>query len=101
MCRMCAGCGLNKFLRDGETYCPACIGRGHAPAHAGFGGLRGVDALRQLDGQADDPAERRAMAYVETRARLSAGDVTNSTEALNWLHDNMRAGSTVRHEGPR
>jgi hypothetical protein len=91
--RVCPGCGLSKALRAGQPMCPPCRDRGQLPQPAGTGGLRGADALRQLE-EPDDQSERKAVAYVETRTRLSAGDVRDADGALAWLADHV----TVRHE---
>jgi hypothetical protein len=72
--------------------CTPCVDRGGIPEPFTPGGvaLGPKQLLRQLDAQADDPSERRDVAYVETRNRLSAGDVRDSTQALEWLGDHTR-----------
>jgi len=81
--RVCAGCGFKKALGYGERFCPPCIDRGRSPQPVSMGGMRGADALRQLDDQYSDPAEVRSLAAQRERMRFAGQDAAGDLETLN------------------
>jgi hypothetical protein len=81
--RRCECCGLNKAFNPGEWVCRPCKDRGQLPLPASTGGLRGADALRQLEDQYSDPAEVRSLAAERERMRYAGQDTAGDIERLN------------------